>query len=110
MFRFIHDLYHRWFDRRHPKSQLVPIMLSPDAVFPPRKASRPPRARGPRGGYSPALQGPHSEPFYLVHTAAPYRIYKKCPDHSAAVTWLAGRPGVIERVNGFGQIVERERV
>ena len=110
MFRFIRDLYHRWFDRRHPKSQLVPIMLTPDAVFPPHKASRPTRTRRPRGGHGPEHQRPHSEPFYLVHTAAPYRLYHKCPDHPSAVTWLEGRPGVIERVNGFGQIVERERV
>ena len=101
MFRFIRDLYHRWFDRRHPKSQLVPIMLDPDAVFPQHKASRPMRVRRPRGGRSPSAAPPHSAPFYLVHTAAPYRLYHhKCPDHPSAVTWLAGKPGVIERVNG----------
>ena len=110
MFHFIRDLYHRWFDRRPQKHQPVPIMLSPDAVFPQRKASRSPRVHRPRGGYSPALQGPHSAPFYMAHTVAPYRVYKKCEDHSAAMTWLAGRPGVIERVNGFGQIAGREWV
>ena len=110
MFRFVRNLYHRWFDRKPPKSDLVPVMLTPDALFPQPKASRPPRIRRLRGGYSPAMRGPHSEPFYLVHTAAPYRLYHRCPNHPSAVTWLAGRPGVIERINGYGQIVERERV
>ena len=110
MFRFIRDLYHRWFDRHTPKPQLVPVMLAPDVVFGRPKAPRPLRIHRPRGGYSPAQRGPHSEPCYFAHTTAPYRLYKKCEDHPSAVTWLAGRPGIIERLNGYGQVIERERV
>lgn len=109
MFRRIRDFFTRWFRRADPKATI--IITKP--VFPPQPAISPKRTRrprAPRGGCGPEYRGPHVEPCVLVHTTAPYRLYKQVEDHPAALTWLAGRPGVIEHVNGYGQVLLRERV
>lgn len=67
------------------------------------------RIRGPRHR-RPARSGAHSAPFLMVHTVAPCRVYHRCGDRTEAMKWLEGRPGVLERVNGFGQIIKRERL
>lgn len=61
------------------------------------------RRRSPRAN-------PHSAPFLLAHTVAPCRVYHRCSDRNEALKWLGGKPGVLEEINGFGQVTTRERI
>lgn len=108
MFRAFRNLFTRFF----PPSNVTPlasILKGVTVPLFPRPPRGPRRPRLPRGGWGPQHRAAHSAPFLLIHSTAPCRVYHHCFERAAAMTWLAGRPGIIEHINGFGQITKRER-